>query len=134
MTDETNSAAHEILKSAQNSGNLTPQAIEDLQGCINRDWIIDEAEAELLFKLNHTLGADFEQKAWTTLFVESVTKLVLLDMDTPGEIGVHEGNWLSGMLDLYAVGNMAQSELLTKLAKEATTIEGGFAERLGREA
>ena len=55
MTDQTNAAAHEILESAQISGDLPPQAIEKLQACINHDWIIDEAEAELLFKLNHTL-------------------------------------------------------------------------------
>ena len=134
MTDQTNSAAHDILESAQNTGDLTPQAIETLQACINRDWIIDEVEAELLFKLNHTLVAAYEQKLWTNLFVESLTKLVLLDMETPGEIGIQEGNWLDRMLDLYAVGNTAQSEMLKKLSKDATTIEGGFADRLRREA
>ena len=134
MTDQTNAAAHEILESAQISGDLPPQAIEKLQACINHDWIIDEAEAELLFKLNHTLGASYEQTGWTNLFAESLTRLVLLDMETPGEIGVQEGDWLDRMLDLYAVENHAESEMLKKLTKEATKIEGGFAARLGREA
>ena len=133
MTDQTNSAAHEILESAQNTGTLTPQAIANLEGCINRDWIIDESEAELLFKVNHALGASYELKEWTHLFVESLTKLVLLDMETPGEIGIQEGNWLDRMLDLYAVGNTAQNELLEKLTKDATQIKGGFADRLRRE-
>ena len=134
MTNKTSSTARQIVESAQSNGTLTPEDIKNLRVCLDNDWIIDQAEAELLFKLNQTLGSTYTQPGWTDLFVQSLVKLVLFDMETPGEIGSMEGDWLANMLNLYAVGSPAEVAMTKKLTLEATTIQGAFAERLREEA
>ncbi|MDB4624872.1 hypothetical protein OAE21_02245 [Rubripirellula sp.] len=134
MTNKTSSTARQIVESAQSNGTLTPEDIKNLRVCLDNDWIIDQTEAELLFKLNQTLGSTYTQPGWTDLFVQSLVKLVLFDMETPGEIGSVEGDWLDNMLNLYAVGSPAEVAMTKKLTLEATTIQGAFAERLRKEA
>ncbi|MDA7878372.1 hypothetical protein N9B39_02350 [bacterium] len=134
MTNKTSSTASQIVESAQSNGTLTPEDVKNLRVCLDNDWIIDQTEAELLFKLNQTLGSTYTQPGWTDLFVQSLVKLVLFDMETPGEIGSVEGDWLDNMLNLYAVGSPAEVAMTKKLTLEATTIQGAFAERLRKEA
>ncbi|MEM8733762.1 MAG: hypothetical protein AAGG44_06060, partial [Planctomycetota bacterium] len=61
----------------------------------------------------------------------TITKMLVMDMETPGEIDTEEGNWLGTLFDQYSVGNATESRLCKEIKETTTKIEGKIQERFG---
>lgn len=55
---------------------------------------IDRAEAEFLFELNTATSGKPNDTSWRELFVEAISKHILEDEKSPGEVDDDEGAWL----------------------------------------
>lgn len=127
--DEWN--ADEILEKVLGDGQVDADEVRALERRLQRDWVVDRGEVELLFRVNRALGEQAEPCGeWTEFFVNHVARLLIMDIDTPGEIDQAEGDWLAGMLDQYGTGNSAESALLGALQRSASRISGRLVERL----
>ncbi|MCO6457573.1 MAG: hypothetical protein J5I93_19910 [Pirellulaceae bacterium] len=124
--------ADEILEKVMRDSLVDADEVRALERRLQRDWVVDRSEVELLFRVNQALGERAEQCGeWTEFFVNHVARLLIMDIDTPGEIDQAEGDWLAGMLDQYGTGNSAESALLGALQRSATRVSGRLVERLG---
>lgn len=122
--------AGEILATVLADGVVDAEEVQALQRKLDQDWVVDRTEIELLFRVNQSLGTRDERcYEWTLFFAENVSRLLIMDMDTPGEIDQDEGDWLANLFDQYGVGNATELSLLTSLKKEAAQISGRIVER-----
>jgi hypothetical protein len=125
--DEADSILHQIITTQE----VDAGQVEKLEGFVNSDWIVDHDETELLFKVNQAIaGNDEGCPEWTNFFANTVTKIIVLDMETPGEIDAEEGDWIGGLFEQYSVGNQTESHLCDELRKATTRVEGKIADRL----
>ena len=119
--------AKKLINQIIESGNVTPDQIRDLDSELNSDWVVNQEEIDLLFQLNNSLGGKDENcPEWTEFFVRNVTRLVVMDMYTPGEIDGDEGNWLGGVFEKYRVHNDTETKLVDEIKKTTTSIQGKF--------
>ena len=113
-------------------GAVDADEVAALQKHLDADWVVDRAEVELLFRVNQLLGPKASDcPAWTQFFVENVARLLVMDIDTPGEIDQDEGDWLADLLDRFGTENETQGALLKALASGASKVAGRVAPRLG---
>jgi hypothetical protein len=123
-------SADKILEKILSDGIVEADEVEALREKLEQDWVVDHSEVELLFRVNHSLGGKAEDcPEWTAFFVDNVSRLLILDLDTPGEIDEAEGDWLAGLLDRYGAANVTEEALLSALQKSATRIAGKVASR-----
>ncbi len=119
---------HQILEYVKDGGEIDRTAIDALTRHLNEDWIIDLNEAEFLFQVNHAIGArDEDNEAWAEFFCDNISKLVLFDLQTPGEIDEPEGNWLADMLHKFGCNNQSENRLIEHIRTSAKSIAGRFA-------
>lgn len=120
-----------ILNDILSSHKVDAAQVKALEGFVNADWVVDHEETELLFKANQALGENDEHcPEWSDFFVSSVARVVVMDMETPGEIDEQEGNWLGGLFEQYGTGNNSESRLCAEIKKTTSKIEGKAAEKL----
>ena len=113
------------------AGDITPVQIQDLDRELNSDWVVDEDEIESLFQINQALGGKDEGcPEWTEFFVRNVTRLVVMDLFTPGEIDQSEGDWLGGVMEKYRIHNETESRLIHEIKETTTSIAGKLTELL----
>lgn len=123
--------AEKILSEIQASQAVNAGQVKSLQQLVDLDWIVDHDETELVFKANQAIGANDEDcPEWKDFFVSTVCRIVVLDMETPGEIDVQEGDWLGGLWEQYSIGNNSEQRLCTELAQTTSKIEGKLASRI----
>lgn len=124
--NEADNILNEIIASA----HVDPGQVKALEGFVNADWVVDHDETELLFKVNQALADNDEAcPEWSDFFVSTVTKMLVMDMETPGEIDSEEGNWLGSLFDQYSVGNFTETRLCNEIKETTTKIEGKILER-----
>ncbi|MEM7476455.1 MAG: hypothetical protein AAF483_15805 [Planctomycetota bacterium] len=117
--------ADEVLAQILDSGVVTAAQVGALQKCVDADWVVDKQEAETLLRANHALGENDEDcPEWGDFFIASITKLLVRDMETPGEIDPQEGDWLGNALELHGVNNSSQQRLLREIKETTSKIEG----------
>ncbi|MFK7736054.1 MAG: hypothetical protein AB8B50_08510 [Pirellulaceae bacterium] len=120
-----------ILNQIITTHEVDANQVAKLEGFVNSDWIVDQDETELLFKVNQAIaGNDEGCPEWSSFFVNTVTKMIVLDMETPGEIDAKEGDWIGGLFEQYSVGNLTEASLCEELKKTTSKIEGKIADRL----
>ena len=120
-----------VLEKIVADTKITAEQVRELENFISEDWIIDELEAEVLFRVNKALGSNEDDcPEWTEFFLRSICKLVVMEMSSPGEIDQSEGDWLGEMFEKYSVENESQEKLLFELQKSTTSIEGKIAEKI----
>ena len=140
MNDVTPDAAtsanfRSLVQAILNDGHLDDSRIDQIERALKSDWIVDRSEIERLFQINQRIGnRDEEIPRWTEVFVDNVTRLVVLDLDSPGEIDDSEGNWLSDLLERYPAGNASEAKLLAGIRELAKIVRGRLAERLSSSA
>jgi hypothetical protein len=123
--------ADQILELIIADREVDIEEVRALARKLDQDWVVDHAEVELLFRVNQALGQkDISCPEWTEFFANNVSRLLIMDLDTPGEIDSTEGDWLSDTLDKYGVGNTTELELLKALRKRAAKINGRLAQRM----
>ena len=133
MSNYDDMRADEILELVIADGKVDSEEVRALARKLNQDWVVDRAEVELLFRVNQSLGQrDSDCPEWTEFFANNVSRLLIMDLDTPGEIDSTEGDWLADTLDKHGVGNTTELELLDALRKGASKIDGRVAQRLAQ--
>jgi hypothetical protein len=109
---------------------VNAEQVAILEDYIKKDWVVDQKEAHLLFRVNEALGSNHDDcPEWADFFVTTITRFVVMDMSTPGEIDEIEGDWLEEMLVECAVGNIAERRLIADIKKTTTSIKGKVVHR-----
>ena len=82
--------ANEVLQQIISTKKVTAADVKILSDKVKENWKIDLNEAEILFKVNKSIGDACPE--WTEFFVNSISQLIVMDMNTPGEIDSPEGD------------------------------------------
>ncbi len=110
---------------------INANQVQTLEKFVKADWIVDSDEAKLLFRINKALGSNHDDcPEWTEFYVATISRLVVMDMNSPGEIDESEGDWLVEMLDEYAINNLSEKKLILEIKKCTTSIKGKLSERI----
>ncbi len=118
---------HQILEFFKDGGSINQKGIDALTRHLNADWVIDLNEAEFLFQVNSAIGdRDEAIELWGPFFVDNISRLVLFDLHTPGEIDETEGNWLAEMFEKFGCGNQSEKSLIEYIKDNAKSVAGRF--------
>ena len=121
----------EVISQIVDSKSINPEQVDRLEKFVAEDWVIDQDEVHLLFRINQSIGPkDEDCPSWTKFFISSVSRLVVMDMNTPGQIDEAEGNLLAELLDQYATANETENQLLWDLRNTTSSIGGKLADRI----
>ena len=127
----TNKIADALIQKILANGNVTADEVRSLEKSVESDWVIDKSEVELLFRANKAIGEkDEDCPEWTAFFVKTVTRLVVLDLFTPGEIDQEEGDWLADLIDSHSTGNFSENQLMSEIRNTTSSISGRLGERM----
>ena len=111
----------EILHYLVDAGSIDTAAVKALEHQLESDWVVTADEAELLFRINDAVGQRDENcPTWNELYVHSISRYVLFDMNTPGEICPEEAEWLRAHMQSSGTYTKADRELLTYIRERAT--------------
>ncbi len=120
-----NHPVRNVLKEILDSSSINAEQVKCLENFVRQDWVIDKTEVEQLLKVNHSLNQNDENcPEWSTFFVASISRLIIFDLNSPGEIDAEEGDWMASMLDQYSIGNKSEKQLLIDVQKLASSIQG----------
>ncbi len=129
MSEQT---ANQILNEILAHGKVSMEQVAKLKELVDADWVVDKDEVVTLFCANQALAEnDDDCLEWGDFFVASITKLLVQDMETPGEIDQQEGDWLGMLLERYGCGNASEKRLVKEIVKTTSKIEGKFAVLVG---
>lgn len=134
------------------SAKSTPDAFQtfvlsSLKAAVLEDGVIDEAEvqmirkviygpggsagtavsreeADFLFDLNDATSGKLNHPSWKELFVEAISKHLLEDEVSPGEIDEAEGDWLVAHIESDQQYDENEKALLANIKKSAKSITG----------
>ena len=88
-------SADEIVRLVHSLGKVDSNAVQALEKHLQADWVVTIDEAELLFQIDRQVGRqDDNCPTWRPLFIEAISRFVVFDMNTPGEISTEESEWL----------------------------------------
>jgi len=88
---------------------------------------VDRAEADLLFDINDaTTGNEGHDPSWTSFFVEAISKHVLDDEASPGEIDEEEGDWLINRIEGDGEYDANEKALLANIKSNSNSIAGNL--------
>ena len=121
----------EILKQVVQDTEINADQVKELERFVKQDWVIDQDEAKFLFRVNEALGSNHDDcPEWSQFFVTSISRFVVMDMNSPGEIDEAEGNWLAEMLDEFSVDNESEKKLIYEIQKTTSSIGGTLGQRI----
>ena len=122
MSNGDKLTAQEVLRQIDSTKKVTAEDVKILSDKVNANWKIGLGEAEILFKINKSV--DEACPEWTEFFASSISRLIVMDMNTPGEINDSEGDWLADMFEAHAADNSTQKRLVEELRNMAGKIGG----------
>ena len=126
-----NHPVRDILKNIFDSCSISAEQVKHLEDFVQQDWVIDKNEAEQLLRVNHALNQNDENcPEWSDFFVTSISRLIIFDMNSPGEIDAEEGDWMTSMLEKYSIGNKSEKQLMRKIQKLASSIKGKLSDQI----
>jgi len=126
-----NQPVRDVLKEVLADQSINAEQVRELEKFVGKDRVIGQNEAKFIFRINQALGSNHDDCVeWTQFFVTTISRFVVMDMNSPGEIDESEGDWLAGMLDEYSVGNHSEKSLLLEIQKCTTSIKGRLSERI----
>jgi len=128
MPNEDELTAIEVLRQIDSTKKVTAADVKILSDKVNANWKIGLGEAEILFKINKSI--DEACPEWTEFFVSSISRLIVMDMNTPGEINDSEGDWLADMVEAHAADNSTQNSLVEELRNLSGRIGGRIGEQI----
>ena len=128
MPNEDELTAIEVLRQIASTKKVTAADVKILSDKVNANWKIGLGEAEILFKINKSI--DEACPEWTEFFVSSISRLIVMDMNTPGEINDSEGDWLADMFEAHAADNSTQKSLVEELRNLSGRIGGRIGEQI----
>ena len=128
MSNDDKLTADEVLRQIDSTKKVTAADVKVLSDKVNSNWKIGLGEAEILFKINKSV--DEACPEWTEFFVSSISRLIVMDMNTPGEINDSEGDWLADMFEAHAADNSTQKSLVEELRNLSGRIGGRIGEQI----
>ena len=128
MSNDDKLTADEVLRQIDSTKKVTAEDVKILSDKVNANWKIGLGEAEILFKINKSI--DEACPEWTEFFVSSISRLIVMDMNTPGEINDSEGDWLADMFEAHAADNSTQKSLVEELRNLSGRIGGRIGEQI----
>lgn len=75
-------------------GIIDSDEVKQIKKVIYEDGKIDSDEANFLFELNDAVSGKANDPAWKDLMVDAITKYLLDDESSPGEVDESEAKWL----------------------------------------
>jgi hypothetical protein len=84
---------------------------------------VDRAEADFLFELNDAVSGKENDPSWKDLFVEALTKHVLEDEVSPGEIDEDEADYLISKIEADDQVDEIEMALLKSIKENAKVID-----------
>jgi hypothetical protein len=91
---------------------------------------VDRAEADFLFELNDAVTGKKNDPGWTKLFVEAITKHVLQDEESPGEVDEQEATWLIGKVEGDGQIDDTEKALMSSIKSKAKSICGTLSAKM----
>lgn len=86
---------------------------------------VDRVEADMLFDINDaTTSNDGHDPSWQAFFVEAISKHVLEDEESPGDIDESEGDWLISKVEGDGEYDENEKALLSNIKNNAKNIAG----------
>ena len=129
--ESENLTPSEVLDKIQRTKRIDKSDVAVLENKVNENWQVTLNEAEVLFRVNQILkDADDECPEWVEFFVDCVSRVLVMDMNTPGEIDESEGDWLADMFKNYSAGNSAQEKLVHTIQAMASKINGQIGQQI----
>jgi len=83
---------------------------------------VDRKEADFLFEINDAVTGNANHPSWQSFFVEAITKHVLEDDVSPGEIDDDEAIWLIGKVEADGSVDEIEKVLLKSIKDNAKAI------------
>ena len=115
-------SADEIVRLVFSTGKVDREAVQALEKHLQADWVVTIDEAELLFQIDRQVGRQDENcPSWRPLFVEAISRFVVFDMNTPGEISTEEAEWLRRHLSPGSDLTPNEVQLLKHMQKHSTS-------------
>jgi hypothetical protein len=106
-------------------GHVDVEAVDALDRFFRKDTVISQDEADLLFQINDRVRlSEGNCESWSKLFADSITRFVVFDMNTPGELSTEESSWLRNQLGNITSGDQlsdAERHLLNEIKRHATS-------------
>ena len=99
MTDYMNTPLLDLVKEIVADGIVDTEEAKGIRERIFADGIIDREEADFLFSINDAVSGKENDPAWKDLFVEALTKHVLEDEISPGEVDDDEADYLIAKIE-----------------------------------
>lgn len=119
-----------LIQQVVQQKSIDANQVRQFAEMVGRDHVVSEQEVEMLFQVNQALGTNDEHcPEWKPFFVDTVSRLVIRDLFTPGEIDQQEGDWLATVYEQFTVGNEAEAALLHEIRNTTSVIAGKFGEK-----
>lgn len=121
MSVKPTSSLDEIAERIIGKCKFDPADLAALEALFDSDSVIDQHKAELLFKINlavHDGSVNCQQ--WHRLFSRAISRYVIFDLNSPGEIAECESNWLHSQMREDRPLSGAEIEMLRELQSNST--------------
>lgn len=100
-------------------GKIDSDEVEQIKKAIYADGKIDAEEADFLFELNDAVSGKVNDPAWKTLMVDAISKYLLEDEKSPGEVDESEGKWLVSKIEGDGKFDDIEKAILLNLKQKA---------------
>jgi hypothetical protein len=115
----------ELKASVLEDGIVDADEVAAIRAQLFDDGKIDREEADFLFEINDAVSGKENDAGWKDLFVEALSKHVLEDDESPGEIDDAEAAYLKEKIHGDGQVDEAEKALLATIKEKATgTIPG----------
>ena len=103
-------------------GIIDSDEVEKIKTVIFADGKIDSDEANFLFELNDAVSGKANAPAWKNLMVDAITKYLLEDEKSPGEVDEEEGKWLVSKIEGDGQFDDIEKSILLNIKQKAKKI------------
>lgn len=94
MNDHMTKPLDEFAADILDDGIIDAKEVEQIKERLYADGVIDNEEADFLFKLNDGVSGAENDPTWKDLFVEALTDFVTKDETSPGVVDADEATYL----------------------------------------
>jgi len=126
MTDYMNAPLGELAKDIIDDGIVDADEVKGIRERLYADGVIDREEADFLFEINDAVSGNANDPGWESLFVEALTKHVLDDEVSPGEVDDDETAYLVSKIQADGKVDDIELALLVNIVATAKGTTGTF--------
>lgn len=109
----------ELKKELFADGRLSNEEVKKLRTAMYEGEGMTRAKGDFLFELKDTIRKEHLPEDFSSVFVESITSLLLEDEESPGEIDEAEAKWLRAKIQYKGYFDSIDDDLLNNLRKKS---------------